>query len=96
MRIANTGMPDLTPADKTAAPASVDDTVAPASSAASAATAGPLQSAALAPALAALRKMPDVDLAKVDQLRDALAKGEVPFDPAKLAGLIKRFHGGHS
>jgi negative regulator of flagellin synthesis FlgM len=26
-------------------------------------------------------------------LRDALAKGELPFDPAKLAGLIQRFHG---
>jgi negative regulator of flagellin synthesis FlgM len=96
MRIANTGMPDFTPADKTTATAPVDDTVAPASTASSTATAAPLQSAALAPALAALRKMPDVDLAKVDQLRDALAKGQVPFDPAKLAGLIKRFHGGHS
>jgi negative regulator of flagellin synthesis FlgM len=96
MRIANTGMPDLTPPDKTTAAAPVDDTVAPAATASSAAAAGPLQSAALAPAMAALRKMPDIDLAKVDQLRDALAKGEVPFDPAKLAGLIKRFHGGHS
>jgi negative regulator of flagellin synthesis FlgM len=26
-------------------------------------------------------------------LRDALSKGELPFDPAKLAGLIQRFHG---
>jgi negative regulator of flagellin synthesis FlgM len=96
MRIANTGMPDFTPADKTSAPAPVDETVAPAATASSSTTAGPSQSAALAPALTALRKMPDIDLAKVDQLRDALAKGEVPFDPAKLAGLIKRFHGGHS
>jgi len=96
MRIANTGMPDFTPADKTASAAPVDETAAAAPTAASAANAGPLQSAALAPALTALRKMPDVDLAKVDQLRDALAKGQVPFDPAKLAGLIKRFHGGHS
>ncbi|HEY4066964.1 MAG TPA: flagellar biosynthesis anti-sigma factor FlgM [Burkholderiaceae bacterium] len=96
MRIATTGMPDLTPTDKTGASAAADDTPAPASTASSAASAGPSQSAALAPALAALRKMPDIDLAKVDQLRDALAKGEMPFDPAKLAGLIKRFHGGHS
>lgn len=52
-----------------------------------------LQSAVLQPALAALRAMPEIDQAKVAALRDALAKGELPFDPAKLAGLIQRFHG---
>jgi flagella synthesis protein FlgN len=31
---------------------------------------------------------------RVAMLRDALAKGELPFDPSKLAGLIQRFHGG--
>jgi negative regulator of flagellin synthesis FlgM len=30
----------------------------------------------------------------VAQLRDALAKGELPFDAGKLAGLIQRFHRG--
>ncbi|MES2741519.1 MAG: flagellar biosynthesis anti-sigma factor FlgM [Pseudomonadota bacterium] len=54
----------------------------------------PLQSAVLQPALAALRALPDMDHERVAQLRDALAKGELPFDPAKLAGLIQRFHGG--
>jgi negative regulator of flagellin synthesis FlgM len=53
-----------------------------------------LQSAALQPALDALRALPDFDHAKVAALRDALAKGEVAFDPARLAGLIQRFHGG--
>lgn len=53
-----------------------------------------LQSAVLQPALAAMRAMPDIDHEKVAALRDALAKGELPFDPAKLAGLIQRFHGG--
>lgn len=53
----------------------------------------PLQSAVLQPALAALRDMPEIDQAKVAALRDALAKGELPFDAAKLAGLIQRFHG---
>jgi negative regulator of flagellin synthesis FlgM len=53
----------------------------------------PLQSAVLQPALQALREMPEIDQEKVDMLRDALAKGELPFDPAKLAGLIQRFHG---
>jgi negative regulator of flagellin synthesis FlgM len=56
--------------------------------------AAPLQSEALAPALEALRALPDVDQARVAELRDALAKGELPFDPARLAGLIQRFHGG--
>ncbi|MBA5604416.1 flagellar biosynthesis anti-sigma factor FlgM [Duganella sp. FT3S] len=73
---------------------------APAEAAAPAAPApapAPLQSAVLQPALAALRAMPDdIDHDKVALLRDALAKGELPFDPAKLAGLIQRFHGSES
>ena len=55
-----------------------------------------LQSAVLQPALAALHAMPELDHARVAALRDALAKGELPFDAAKLAGLIQRFHGGRS
>ena len=58
------------------------------------ASSAPLQSAVLQPAMAALAAMPDVDHERVAQLRDALAKGELPFDPARLAGLIQRFHGG--
>lgn len=61
---------------------------------ASGAPAAALQSELLQPALAALRAMPDFDHERVAQLRDALAKGELPFDPARLAGLIQRFHGG--
>jgi len=55
--------------------------------------AGELKSASLQPALNVLREMQDFDQAKVDALREALAKGEVVFDAAKLAGLIQRFHG---
>lgn len=55
-----------------------------------------MQSAVLQPAMAALRAMPDIDHERVAMLRDALAKGELPFDPSKLAGLIQRFHGGES
>jgi len=69
------------------APADAADAAAPAPAAA------PLQSAVLQPALQALREMPEIDQEKIDMLRDALAKGELPFDPAKLAGLIQRFHG---
>ena len=65
-------------------------TTAPAAGNASA----PLQAETLAPAMEALRALPDFDHARVAELRDALAKGELPFDPARLAGLITRFHGG--
>lgn len=65
------------------------------SAAASARGAAPaLQSEVLQPAAQALRAMPDFDAARVAELRDALAKGELPFDPGRLAGLIQRFHGG--
>ena len=53
-----------------------------------------LQSEVLKPAAEALRAMPDFDAARVAELRDALARGELPFDPARLAGLIQKFHGG--
>ena len=53
-----------------------------------------LQSEVLQPAMAALRDMPDIDNARVAELRDLLAKGELPFDAGRLAGLIQRFHGG--
>jgi negative regulator of flagellin synthesis FlgM len=56
-------------------------------------TAAPLQSAVLQPAVQALKQMPEMDMERVNQLRDALAKGELPFDPGKLASLIQRFHG---
>ncbi|MFC0250577.1 flagellar biosynthesis anti-sigma factor FlgM [Massilia consociata] len=59
-----------------------------------AAAAPALQSEVLQPAAEALRAMPDFDAARVAELRDALAKGELPFDPGRLAGLIQRFHGG--
>jgi negative regulator of flagellin synthesis FlgM len=56
----------------------------------------PLQTAVLQPALRALRAMPDMDVDRVAELRDAIARGEVPFDAGKLAGLIQRFHGRQS
>ncbi|TWI67601.1 FlgM family anti-sigma-28 factor [Pseudoduganella lurida] len=59
----------------------------------SAAAAAPLQSSVLQPALAAMDQLPDFDHEKVAMLRDALAKGELPFNPGKLAGMIQRFHG---
>nr|WP_314545180.1 flagellar biosynthesis anti-sigma factor FlgM [uncultured Massilia sp.] len=52
-----------------------------------------LESSVLKPAQAALAALPDFDAARVAELRDALAKGELPFDAARLAGAIQRFHG---
>ena len=52
-----------------------------------------LESAVLQPAQKAMKALPDFDAARVAELRDALAKGELPFDAGRLAGLIQRFHG---
>jgi negative regulator of flagellin synthesis FlgM len=65
----------------------------PDAAAAPAPSPAPLQSSVMQPALQAMREMPEIDQEKIDMLRDALAKGELPFDPAKLAGLVQRFHG---
>ncbi len=67
---------------------------APAEAQAPSAAAPALQSSVLQPAAEALRAMPDFDAARVAELRDQLAKGELPFDASRLAGLIQRFHGG--
>jgi negative regulator of flagellin synthesis FlgM len=88
MKISGASTPSISiapQAGSTAAPAAAP---APAS-----VMAGVLESAVLQPAQNALRAMPDFDAAKVAELRDALAKGELPFDAGRLAGLIQRFHG---
>jgi negative regulator of flagellin synthesis FlgM len=59
---------------------------------ASTAGAPSLQSSVLEPALAALNELPEIDHAKVAALRDALAKGELPFNAGKLAALIESYH----
>jgi negative regulator of flagellin synthesis FlgM len=46
----------------------------------------------LQPALAALAALPEIDHEKVAALRDALARGELPFDAGKLAALIESYH----
>ncbi|GAB7539405.1 flagellar biosynthesis anti-sigma factor FlgM [Burkholderia sp. 22PA0099] len=43
---------------------------------------------------AAQRAMPAIDTARVEQIRAALAAGEMPFDAGRLAAVISRFHGG--
>jgi negative regulator of flagellin synthesis FlgM len=66
---------------------------APVAASVPAAGAAALESAVLQPAQSALRALPDFDASRVAELRDALAKGELPFDAGRLAGLIQRFHG---
>lgn len=90
MRITATGLPEL-PAAAHAPETSPDSGSTPAVAAGAAAPA--LKSAVLQPALAALRDMPDVDHAKIEAVREALARGEAPFNPARLAALIERYHG---
>ena len=81
-----------TPAIPVAAQAGATQAAAPAPAAVAGAGAA-LESAVLQPAQSALRALPDFDAARVAELRDALAKGELPFDAGRLAGLIQRFHG---
>ncbi|NCT85673.1 MAG: flagellar biosynthesis anti-sigma factor FlgM [Comamonadaceae bacterium] len=52
-----------------------------------------LESRLLGPAQEALTALPEIDQAKVDALREALARGEIGFDADRLARLIQRFHG---
>ena len=88
MKITGTGAAAMTPAVGGAAAAP-----APAAAPVNEAPAA-LESSVLQPAAKALAAMPDFDAARVAELRDALARGELPFDPSRLAGLIQRFHGG--
>lgn len=55
-------------------------------------TTAKLQSSVLQPAMAAMSEMPDIDQEKVTALKTALERGELPFNPAKLAALIERYH----
>jgi negative regulator of flagellin synthesis FlgM len=90
MRISSSPTPGGVAVQTVADTAPVEAAEAPARAAAQV----ELQSSVMQPALQAMKDMPEIDQEKVDMLRDALAKGELPFDPGKLAGLIQRFHGG--
>ncbi|XAH22439.1 flagellar biosynthesis anti-sigma factor FlgM [Xylophilus sp. GW821-FHT01B05] len=51
------------------------------------------QSAVLKPALAAMDALPAVNQARVAEIRDALMRGDLPFDAGRLASLVQRYHG---
>lgn len=80
--------------NRTASSAGVEAATTVAAGGTSGQPAAALQSEVLQPAMAALREMPEIDHERVAELRDLLAKGELPFDAGRLAGLIQRFHGG--
>ena len=50
--------------------------------------------ASLQAAQAEMAQMPEVDAARVAEIKAALARGEIGFDPKKLAQLVVRHHGG--
>lgn len=52
------------------------------------------QAARVQAAQTAMAAMPDVDLARIAEIKAALARGEIGFDPEKIAGLVMRHHRG--
>ncbi|MFC7419106.1 flagellar biosynthesis anti-sigma factor FlgM [Iodobacter arcticus] len=42
----------------------------------------------------ALQAGPEIDMAKVQEIRNALLRGEIHFDADKVAGLMQKYHGG--
>jgi len=51
------------------------------------------QAASVQRAQAQMAQMPDVDAARVAEIKEALARGDISFDPRKLAQLVQRHHG---
>lgn len=42
----------------------------------------------------AIAALPAIDMERVAEIKEALARGDIAFDPKKLAGLIERHHRG--
>ncbi|MCA2492114.1 MULTISPECIES: flagellar biosynthesis anti-sigma factor FlgM, partial [Vibrio] len=51
--------------------------------------------AAIERAQAEMKSLPDVDMEKVEQVRNALARGELSLDTKALSKAIMQFHTGH-
>ncbi|MFB9134733.1 flagellar biosynthesis anti-sigma factor FlgM [Vibrio sp. AK197] len=54
-----------------------------------------VNTAAIDRAQAAMASLPDVDMAKVEKVKDALVKGELKLDTKALSHAIMQFHTGH-
>lgn len=53
-----------------------------------------VQAASVQRAQVQAAQMPDVDAARVAEIKEALARGDISFNSQKLAQLILRHHGG--
>ncbi|WP_199030125.1 flagellar biosynthesis anti-sigma factor FlgM [Ralstonia sp. ASV6] len=94
MRIANAaGLPAINEPDSTPRADAVKRTEAPVPTMGAADKTRDRE--AIEAARAALDRTPEVDAARVAEIRAALQAGEIRFDAAKLAGVIQRYHGGH-
>ncbi|UTZ39210.1 flagellar biosynthesis anti-sigma factor FlgM [Vibrio campbellii] len=51
--------------------------------------------AAIDRAQAEMKSLPDVDMVKVEQIRNALARGELNLDTQALSKAVMQFHTGH-
>lgn len=51
-----------------------------------------LASDTLAPALQVINDMPDMDMERIGDIRQAMLDGSINFDASKLAELIQRYH----
>lgn len=51
--------------------------------------------AAIERAQAEMQSLPDIDMAKVEQIRNALARGELSLDTKALSKAVMQFHTGH-
>ncbi|HAS6967786.1 TPA: flagellar biosynthesis anti-sigma factor FlgM [Vibrio parahaemolyticus] len=51
--------------------------------------------AAIDRAQAEMKSLPDVDMEKVEQVRNALSRGELSLDTKALSKAIMQFHTGH-
>lgn len=91
MKITSNGTPAAAPT----APAAPVGAAPLVPSAAASGVAASAAGALLRTARAKLQDMPEVDAAKVAEVRAALERGEIDFDAAKLAQLIARYHGSH-
>jgi negative regulator of flagellin synthesis FlgM len=89
-----TGSPITTPSSVSSCEAA--PTQLPTTPGTSLASEGVSQSAGVQQAQAVLQELPEIDQARVAELREALAQGKLPFDAGRLAGLIDRYHGGRS
>lgn len=94
MKLTSVGAPGAVAAGRADSAAPAARTVAAAASVVAPDSGVGAQTALVQHAQAAVMAMPEVDDARVAEIKAALARGDISFDPQKLAQLIVRHHGG--